>query len=90
MFDKQVDNARPNLSMGNIEKFLIPLPPLSEQHSIVAKVQQLLQMVNELEKQVQLSQTQAQQLLQAVLKEAFSSKAKVYEENELITMAAES
>jgi len=27
MFDKQVDNARPNLSMGNIAKFLIPIPP---------------------------------------------------------------
>jgi type I restriction enzyme S subunit len=29
MFDKQVDNARANLSMGNLAKFLIPLPPLS-------------------------------------------------------------
>jgi len=81
--------AQPNLNLQKIKDTLIPLPPLSEQHRIVAKVQQLLQMLNQLEQQVQQSQTQAQQLLQAVLKEAFSSKAKVYGENELVTMAAE-
>ncbi len=42
MFDKQVDNARANLSMGNISKFPIPLPPLAEQHRIVAKVDELM------------------------------------------------
>lgn len=89
MYNKQVDNARPNLSMGNIEKFLIPLPPLSEQYRIVAKMQQLLQTVNELEQQVCNSQAQAQQLLQAVLKEAFSGKDKIYEKNGGVTMAAE-
>lgn len=81
--------AQPYLSLKMIENLLFPLPPLPEQQRIVAKVQQLLQMINQLERQVQKSQTQAQQLLQAVLKEAFSSKAKVYEENELLTMAAE-
>jgi restriction endonuclease S subunit len=72
----------------NMELMLIPLPPLSEQHRIVAKVQQLMQMVNQLEQHIQQSQAQAQaqKLLQAVLKEAFTSKAKVYEENELVTM----
>jgi type I restriction enzyme S subunit len=89
MYDKQVDNARPNLSMGNISKFLIPIPPFSEQHRIIAKVEQLMQMVSELEKQVQQSQTQAQQLLQAVLKEAFNKKEKVYEENDVLTTGAQ-
>lgn len=49
MFDKQVDNARANLSMGNIAKFLVPLPPLTEQHRIVAKVDQLMKLCDELE-----------------------------------------
>ncbi|MCB9046556.1 MAG: restriction endonuclease subunit S [Chitinophagales bacterium] len=71
MFDKQVDNARPNLSMGNIAKFIIPLPPLKEQQRIVAKVEQLMQLCDELEAQVQQSKTDAEQLLQAVLREAF-------------------
>jgi type I restriction enzyme S subunit len=42
MFDKQVDNARANLSMGNIASFAIPFPPLAEQHRIVAKVDELM------------------------------------------------
>lgn len=78
-----------NISQDNLKLTPIPLPPLSEQQRIVAKVQRLMQMANRLEQQVQQSQIQAQQLLQTVLKEAFSSNAKVYEENELITMAAE-
>jgi type I restriction enzyme, S subunit len=42
MFDKQVDNARANLSMGNISNFVIPVPPIAEQNLIVAKVDELL------------------------------------------------
>lgn len=78
-----------SLMYQEFELQILPLPPLPEQQRIVAKVQQLMQMVNQLELQVQESQTQAQQLLQAVLKEAFNSNAKAYEENELITLAAE-
>lgn len=81
--------AQPYLSLKMINNLLFPLPPLSEQRRIVAKVQQLLQMVNQLEQQVVHSQKQAQQLLQAVLKEAFKSKGKVYEMNDVVTMAAE-
>lgn len=49
MFDKQVDNARANLSMGNIGKFVIPVPPINEQHRIVAKVDELMAFCDQLE-----------------------------------------
>jgi hypothetical protein len=52
-------------------------------------VQQLLQKVSYLEQQVAQSQSQAQQLLQAVLKEAFAAKPKEYEQDELLSLAAE-
>ena len=42
MFDKQVDNARANLSMGNISKFVIPLPPSAENIRITTKVNKLI------------------------------------------------
>lgn len=65
----------PKINQVELNDVLVSLPPLSEQQRIVAKVEKLMQMVNELEKPVQLSQTQAGQLLQAVLKEAFNPPA---------------
>lgn len=58
MFDKQVDNARANLSMGNIAGFIIPIPPISEQHRIVAKVDQLMALCDQLKTRL----TQARQV----------------------------
>ena len=66
MFDKQVDNARPNLSMGNISKFLIPIPPLVEQHRIVAKVDELMAISDQLRSSVTES-NHVQQKLATVL-----------------------
>ena len=37
--------AQPGLSVNKISKVLIPLPPLAEQHRIVAKIEELLPMV---------------------------------------------
>lgn len=51
MFDKQVDNARANLSMGNIARFIIPIPPLAEQFRIVSKVNELMALCDQLEQQ---------------------------------------
>ena len=69
MFDKQVDNARANLSMGNISKFLVPLPPLAEQHRIVAKVDQLMALCDDLEAKLDQSQTDGAKLMEAVVAE---------------------
>jgi type I restriction enzyme, S subunit len=81
--------AQPSLSMGTIRQAIVALPPLAEQQRIVAKVQKLQQQLNQLEAQVQQSRQYAQQLLQTVLKEAFVMKRYDYEENELLTIAAE-
>ena len=75
MYDKQVDNARPNLSMGNISKFMMPLPPLKEQQAIVEKVNSLMALCDELEQQIDNSQTQVEQLMQSCLKEVFEEES---------------
>ena len=72
MFDKQVDMDKPNLSMRNIERFLVPLPPLAEQHRIVAKSDQLMHLCDELETRLNQSKKDIEMLMQAVLYEAFS------------------
>jgi len=60
MFDKQVDNARANLSMGNISKFVIPLPPSAESPRIVTKVNELLALCETLK--LHISESQATKL----------------------------
>jgi type I restriction enzyme S subunit len=47
----------------------VPLPPLAEQKRIVAKVDQLMALVDELEKQIATSRTTAANLLNALVYE---------------------
>ena len=63
-----------NISLEQCRNMLFPLPPLAEQNAIVERVDRLLESVNALELQVTERKSYAQQLMQAVLKEAFESK----------------
>ncbi|HAT4916736.1 TPA: restriction endonuclease subunit S [Serratia marcescens] len=56
MFDKQVDNARANLSMGNIAKFVLPIPPLNEQKRIVEHIDNLMSICYKLKSRLQSAQ----------------------------------
>jgi len=67
MFDKQVDNARANLSMGNISKFIIPLPPLNEQKRIVEKVDYLMGLCDQLSNGLKDQEEVSERLLSAVV-----------------------
>ena len=64
--------AQPNLNMGKIKANVVALPPLQEQKAIVAKVDKLLILCDQLETQISQNQSYAEQLMQAVLKEVFS------------------
>lgn len=64
--------AVPKLALKRIQSTFIPLPPLMEQLAIVTKVEKLLALCDQLETQIAQNQTHAEQLIQAVLKEAFS------------------
>lgn len=63
---------QPKLSQANLNRILIAFPPLAEQQAIVAKVEKLLVLCDQLEAQINQNQSHADQLMQAVLKEAFS------------------
>lgn len=57
------------LSAGKLKTVEIPLPPLAEQRRIVAKVDELLALVDELETHLAASQAVAQNLLAALVRE---------------------
>ncbi len=51
-------------------QFVIPLPPLAEQHRIVAKVDELMTLCDQLEAQLTTTQAITAALLEAVLHQA--------------------
>lgn len=72
MHDDEFSTGRANLSMANVANFPFPLPPLAEQNAIVERVDRLLESINALEQHVTERKRYAEQLMQAVLKEAFA------------------
>ncbi|MGJ8643334.1 MAG: restriction endonuclease subunit S [Luteolibacter sp.] len=59
--------AYSGLNLGLLRDFLIPIPPPAEQRRIVAKVDQLMALVDELEAQLTASRATAKNLLQATI-----------------------
>ena len=65
----------PGIGRENILDKYFPLPPLVEQHRIVAKLEQLMQHCDALEQRIRESRRLAEQLLQTALREALASPA---------------
>lgn len=63
--------AQPKMPQKRMNLIKVPLPSLEEQKAIVAKVNALMALCDELEAQVEQSKTQAEQLMQSVLREVF-------------------
>lgn len=68
--------AQKNINLGIINMLSFPSPPLAEQQAIVTKVENLFTLCDQLEAQIAQNQTHAEQLMQTVLKEAFSHNSK--------------
>jgi type I restriction enzyme S subunit len=65
-----------SLSVGKIRQIEIPIPPLAEQRRIVAKVEQLMALVDALETQLAASRATAANLLSALVAELTAPKTK--------------
>jgi len=65
--------SMPKINQGIVSSTLIPLCSQSEQKAIVAKVEKALTLCDQLEIQISQNQSHAEQLMRAVLKEAFSN-----------------
>lgn len=60
------------IKAARLRELVIPVPSSEEQQAVVTKVERLLVLCDQLETQITQNQTHAEQLMQAVLKEAFS------------------
>lgn len=73
VFDELIKGgAQPFLGLGMLREMLIPLPPLSEQHRIVAKVDALMALCTRLEASLTATAATRRRLLDALLAEALT------------------
>jgi type I restriction enzyme, S subunit len=79
--------GKPGLNLDNIRSLPIPLPPLAEQHRIVARVTELMGLCYRLEGQLSNARSQSRRLLESVLHRALDSSDKALELEGLIAEA---
>jgi type I restriction enzyme S subunit len=72
--------AQPTVALRPLRSFLAPLPPLAEQHRIVAKVDELMALCDQLEQQLSQADQQRRRLLEAVLAEALGGRLSTEQE----------
>jgi type I restriction enzyme S subunit len=68
--DKPVGATVQHLRVGGVETLLVPVPPLAEQKRIVARVDELMSLCDELESQLKSTTVTRRRLLEATLHEA--------------------
>jgi type I restriction enzyme S subunit len=62
------------MTKEKMERLEVPLPPLAEQHRIVAKVNELMALCDQLEQQLSQGEQSRRRLLEAVLQEALAGR----------------
>jgi type I restriction enzyme, S subunit len=66
--------GKPGLNLDNLRELPVALPPLSEQRRILAEVERLLSVADEVERTCRAQLARAQRLRQSVLRHAFEGK----------------
>jgi type I restriction enzyme S subunit len=76
---KQTTNLA-SINMTQLRSCPLPLPPLAEQHRIVAKVDELMALCDQLEQQLSQADQQRRRLLEALLAEALGGRLPIEQE----------
>jgi type I restriction enzyme S subunit len=71
----QVGISREGLSMKSLKEFVLPIPPLEEQDRIVAKVNQLVALCDELEAKLRKADSDSEKAMNAAVRHVLSSAA---------------
>jgi type I restriction enzyme, S subunit len=67
--------AQKNINLGILNAVLIPLPPLTEQHRIVTRIDELMVLCDRLEIQISNTQIDSHQLLESLIQKTLSESA---------------
>ena len=73
LYDAAWGAGQPNVNGTSLSKLLLPLPPLEEQKEIVATIDKLFAICDELESEIKQNKTTVDNLMATVLKEAFEN-----------------
>ncbi len=74
-FDEPQRGLKNSFRLTDVTDFLVPVPPLAEQHRIVAKVDELMALCDKLEANLSTAQTETSRLLESVLHHALEASA---------------
>jgi type I restriction enzyme S subunit len=74
LYDSAGGAAQPNVNGTSLSNLLVPLPPLSEQKRIVAEIERQLAKTKQLKEHIIANQQATEQLLKALLHQAFEVK----------------
>jgi type I restriction enzyme S subunit len=64
--------GQPNVNGQTLGRMVVTIPPLAEQHRIVAKVEELMALCDQLETQLTNTQSETRHLLESILHEALN------------------
>jgi len=67
IIEKSRTTAQSNLFLGKINELLVPIPPLTEQHRIVAKIDRLMEFCDRLEASIEATKIKQTNLLNVVM-----------------------
>ncbi len=67
--------AQPTIPIRSLRRFVVPLPPLAEQHRIVAKVDQLMALCGRLEASLSHAEITRSRMLESLLADALAPVA---------------
>src|SRR5207249_73604 len=67
LYEKSMGTGQPNVNATSLKSLVVPLPPLEEQKRIVAKVNQLMALCDELETKLRQAETDSEKLVNAAV-----------------------
>jgi type I restriction enzyme S subunit len=87
MRERSAGGVQPNLNLGLVSRFRIPVAPVEEQKQIIDEIESRLSVIDRLDESIDEAMAQAEALRQSILKKAFEGR--LLSESELAAVRAD-